>query len=270
MLAAAQAVAEDDVEGQRLLSTYLERYLDGDGRAFGDYERAVALSHGERHSRISSFDCCTTPDVVLDAADDRVCRSCGACAVIGPTSVAARQHAVWDLTRTNVTYERRNHWNEFMNCVLCRETTTIPARVLRCVREAQPRTIADVYVALRQGGFQKYYKNVYLLFRHATGRTLVHLDDEQEEQLRALFRAAEQAWVRSHPPAQDRRRNFLRNTFLLGMFARILAQQCPWDGTQWIALAQLMLPHVPRTATAAQRIWQTIATSCGWTMAPNI
>lgn len=269
MLAAVQALAEDDVEGRLLLRPYFERYLDGDGRAFGDYERAVALSR-DRDPRKIPLRCCAAPDVVLDTADDRVCRSCGACAMVGPTSTLARQHAVWDLTRTNVTYERRNHWNEFMNCVLCRETTTIPTRVVRCVCDAQPRTIADVYTALRQGGFQKYYKNVYRLFRHATRQTLVQLDDEQEEELRILFRTAEQAWVRSHPPAQDRRRNFLRNTFLLGMFARILARRYPWDATQWIALARLMLPRVPRTSTTAQRIWQTIATNCGWVVDSNI
>ena len=261
MLAAA-AAAGDDPDRLASLEPYLTRYLDGDARAWADYQRDAELRPDA--TVVPRTACCATPDPVFDVADDRVCRSCGRCQVVGPTSVAARRQAVFQLSRTNVTYERRNHWNEFMNCVLARESTVLPDAVQTAVRTGRPESVPDVHRLLRLHGHQKYYKNVYRLFRDATNRVAVVLDGEDEEILRRYFTHAEQAWIRSAPPAHEKRHNFLRNTFLLGMFARVLVRQRPWDAARWTAVARLMLPVVPAPTTAAMRIWTRIADHAEW------
>ena len=241
MLAAA-AAAGDDATKLAQLEPYLTRYLEGDMRAWADYERFVALQEDTFAAGTTGSSCCGTPDVVFDVADDRVCRTCGTCHLIGPTSVTARKEAVHQLSRTNVTYERRNHWNEFMNCVLAREATVLPDIVRATVRAAGPTSVRDVHLILRKHNFQKYYKNVYRLFRDATQRAAVEL-----------------------PPDNEKRHNFLRNTFLLGMFARVLMVQRPWDAMRWKYIARLMLPTVPCATSSAMRIWVQIAAHAKWT-----
>ena len=264
MLAAA-AAAGDDATKLAQLEPYLTRYLEGDMRAWADYERFVALQEDTFAAGTTGSSCCGTPDVVFDVADDRVCRTCGTCHLIGPTSVTARKEAVHQLSRTNVTYERRNHWNEFMNCVLAREATVLPDIVRATVRAAGPTSVRDVHLILRKHNFQKYYKNVYRLFRDATQRAAVELDIEEEHILNRYLRSAEETLFESSPPDNEKRHNFLRNTFLLGMFARVLMVQRPWDAMRWKYIARLMLPTVPCATSSAMRIWVQIAAHAKWT-----
>lgn len=264
MLAAA-AAAGDDEEQLARLEPYLTRYLEGDARAWDDFQRAAELRTAARPTADPRAPCCPTPNIVFDVADDRVCRSCGTCRMVGPASVAARQQAVFQLSRTNVTYERRNHWNEFMNCVLAREATFLPEAVRAVVHAGRPTTVRAVHSLLRSNKYQKYYKNVYRLFRDATQRPAVVLDSEEEDILLLYFRHAEMAWLSSSPPDNEKRHNFLRNTFLLGMFARVLMLQRPWDASRWVAVARLMLPTLPAPTSAAMRIWEHIAAHARWT-----
>mgnify|MGYP005683624007 CR=1 FL=1 len=263
MLAAA-AAAGDDATKLAQLEPYLTRHLEGDTRAWADYERFVALQEDTFAVGKTNGSCCEAPDIVFDVADDRVCRTCGTCHLIGPTSVAARKEAVHQLSRTNVTYERRNHWNEFMNCVLAREATVLPDLVRATVCAENPSTVRDVHLILRKHNLQKYYKNIYRLYRDATQRAAVVLDSEEEHILQRYFRHAEQTWISSSPPDSEKRHNFLRNTFLLGMFARVLMMQRPWDATRWRHVACLMLPTLPSETSSAMRIWMRIAAHAKW------
>ena len=263
MEAYVEQVSDDPARLLKVMPYYY-RHLEGDTTAWCSFKEDILNEWNVPIESSATFpQCCETPDTFSDGrVDDVVCRNCGKCFRIGPFGTLSRGTAIYDCSRTNVTYERINHWNEFMNCVLCREKTPIPVHVIDTINHAAPTSVAQVKRLLREHRFQKYYKNAYTLYFKATKQFPVMLSSEQEQSLVGMFRTTEESWLRTRAGAK--RHNFLRNTFLLGMFARILWAKWPHERTTWTNVIELFLPKLPALSSAAMTIWIVVLRDTNW------
>lgn len=258
-------------DNEKLLEVmpYLSRHLDGDLTAWDEFaqDKLGLLNHGEKNMSIDDTACCEQPDLVYQTDTNvQVCRGCGLTRNLCHTSFAAKKEAIWQLSRVNTTYERRNHWNEFMNCVLCREATFLPDALLQDLDESDypVHTINDVKMVLRHKKRQKYYKNVYRLYLYMKNKLPFVLSSENQNELLSMFRGCEQAWLRLYV-GRSSRRNFVRNGFLLGMFARVLLLRYPLEKTTWEPIILHFVPKLPHTHSSCMKIWSAIADDMKWT-----
>jgi hypothetical protein len=125
-------------------------------------------------------------------------------------------------------YARSNHFNERLTYSQAKESTRISIEDLNKVmaklmenRILDPEKITPeiTYAAAKELKMRHIYKQNTQLWCQITGKPPPRLSPEQEEQLRAMFRAVNRLWLKYKP---EERKNFLSYNYLLHKFCELL------------------------------------------------
>ncbi len=152
------------------------------------------------------------------------CRSCGAsCRYMDTTSAAIGYGE--DVEYTSFSYQRVNHFNEWLTYLQAKENTRVPEHVIHVVmndlrtRNLTEPTIRHVGETLHRLKLRQFYKQQTQIWCTITGHPPPRLNVKQEEQFRLMFKAIQAPFEKCKP---ESRRNFFSYPYILFQFSRLL------------------------------------------------
>lgn len=170
---------------------------------------------------------CNVPLKVSQKKGILVCDQCGYSETYMDMTVNALPYNT-ALDMTSFSYNRINHFNEWLLQIQGREGTTVPATVIEQVKNAfKKHRIVDptkmtpqkVREILKELKLNKYYYHVTQIASLVSGIEQPHLTSAIEEKCRLMFIAI-QSPFEDHCPAD--RKNFLSYPFCLFKFLQLL------------------------------------------------
>jgi len=128
------------------------------------------------------------------------------------------------------SYNRINHFNEWINQTQGKETTDIPEEVFdKIYLELKKNKINNMAILnydkikaiLKKIKVNKYYEHIPYILNRITGRVNPQLTPELEEKLRNMFKEIQVPFLKHSP---QNRKNFLSYSYVLHKFLEILGE----------------------------------------------
>ena len=128
------------------------------------------------------------------------------------------------------SYNRINHFNEWINQTQGKETTDIPEEVFdKIYLELKKNKINNmatlnydkIKAILKKIKVNKYYEHIPYILNRITGRVNPQLTPELEEKLRNMFKEIQVPFLKHSP---QNRKNFLSYSYVLHKFLEILGE----------------------------------------------
>jgi len=128
------------------------------------------------------------------------------------------------------SYNRINHFNEWINQTQGKETTDIPEEVFdKIYLELKKNKINNmatlnydkIKAILKKIKINKYYEHIPYILNRITGRVNPQLTPELEEKLRNMFKEIQVPFLKHSP---QNRKNFLSYSYVLHKFLEILGE----------------------------------------------
>lgn len=155
------------------------------------------------------------------------CPSCGTSRSYMDTTSASVGYGE-EVEYTSFSYQRVNHFNEWLTFFQGKENSNIPDEIVQKVmkklyddgiRDASKITTEKVHKTLQHFKLRQYYKQVTLLWCTITGNPPPRMTPQQEEQCRIMFNRIQEPFERHKP---KNRRNFLSYSYCLFKFNELL------------------------------------------------
>lgn len=152
--------------------------------------------------------------------------TCGASRTYFDTSAASVGYGE-DVEYTCFSYQRVNHFNEWLTNFQAKETTRVPDEIICSVKEEMKKTrvklktstMKNVLTVLQRLKLRTYYGRLTQIWCRVTGNAPPRMSAEQEEKCRLMFKAIQIPFERHKPPT---RRNFLSYPYCLYKFTELL------------------------------------------------
>jgi hypothetical protein len=128
------------------------------------------------------------------------------------------------------SYNRINHFNEWINQTQGKETTEIPEEVFdRIYLELKKNKIDNmatldydkIKAILKKIKINKYYEHIPYILNRITGKINPQLNPELEEKLRNMFKEIQVPFLKHSP---QNRKNFLSYSYVLHKFLELLGE----------------------------------------------
>ena len=128
------------------------------------------------------------------------------------------------------SYNRINHFNEWIAQSQGKETTDIPEEIFdKIYMELKKNKITNmatltydkIKAILKKTKINKYYEHTPYILNRITGKTTPQLSPELEEKLRNMFRDIQGPFIKHSP---SNRKNFLSYSYVLHKFLEILGE----------------------------------------------
>lgn len=154
------------------------------------------------------------------------CEQCGSSVPFIDLSVCAQSQR-GDVEWVSQSYQRSNHFLEWLNSLQAKESTQVPDDVLQAVMkrlyDQGVRTTAEITTentrqALKHLKMRSQYEHVCQITCRITGRAPPRLVPAIEERLRLMFLAVQEPFER----VKGRRKNFLSYSYTLQQFLKLL------------------------------------------------
>ena len=250
-------------------------------------QRTGAIHEEERHSVIDEFlsefhateppvylmhgDICPTCDsAMVHVANSALeCPQCGTSAPLrdGVSSAVGFND---DVEFATFAYKRDNHFQEWLNSTLAKQSATIPDDVLQTTMKylhAHRVAPADVTAkrvreALKDAKLRKYYDNAMQIACILTGRQPPAMAPEVESRLRAKFRMIQEPFEIYRDQVLPERKNFLSYSY-------VLFKLCEIENLHELKSCFSLLKGRDKLYRQDQ-IWKCICNHLNWTFKPSI
>ena len=165
-------------------------------------------------------------------------------------------------------YKRMNHFNEWLAQFQAKETTEIPDKVYRGIKEEINKNMnidikkisyKQMREILKKLEFNKYYEHIPHLINVLNGKKAPKLSNNEEAQLRNLFKEIQIPFSNNCP---EDRKNFLSYSYVLHKFCELLEYD-------------YLLPNFPLLKSREKllqqdKIWKLICRDLHWQYIPSI
>lgn len=202
---------------------------------------------------------------------DSACPRCGLCyPYIGEyqESLTFEQIKSYDITRGNYSYQRRNHFGEWLSKLQAREMTNIPQEVidalkleLKKARLTNPSDITPKKVKeyLKKLKLSKYYEHVQNITLILTGKSAPKFSPQLEATLRQMFEQIQEPFELYRP---KNRTNFLSYAYVIWKFLELLSEDSYRE--------YLPLLKSQQKLYQADCIWKQICAHLKWEFIPSV
>tara|TARA_B100000900_G_scaffold416264_1_gene450715 strand:+ start:124 stop:1332 length:1209 start_codon:yes stop_codon:yes gene_type:complete len=160
------------------------------------------------------------------------------------------------------SYNRINHFNEWINQVQGRECTEIPEEVYdKIYLELKKEKIENmatlnydkIKTILKKIKVNKYYEHIPYILNRITGKTNPQLTPDLEEKLRNMFKEIQVPFLKHSP---SNRKNFLSYSYVLHKFLELLGED---EFLQYFPLLKSR-----EKLHQQEQVWKKICEELGW------
>lgn len=178
-----------------------------------------------------SHQCHCGGDLLVDeVASDLVCCECGSCAqYLGDTKANVTYNEEINLIfPTSFSYERMNHFAEWLAQTQGSETTDIPDEVISAlkvelkkdrVRMTSEIKASKIKAYLKKLKLSKYYEHANYITNQLSGKPSLRFSTELEQRLKSMFMEIQAPFEQVCPPT---RTNFLSYSYVLYKFCELI------------------------------------------------
>ena len=168
---------------------------------------------------------------------------------------------------TSYSYQRINHFNEWLQHVQARENYEVPHQIVESVMQnlyensIHPSSVThqEVRKALKRLKFRKAYEYVVQITSKVTGNLPLRLPPDVEEKCRLMFLAVQSPFEKHCPPE---RKNFLSYSYIMYKFFELMGYKELLDSFS-------LLKGKDKLAKQ-DSIWQKICRELSWEFIPSI
>jgi hypothetical protein len=197
------------------------------------YDRYLERVEGHGTVRIQKFKrvCpCGSASFINDSGtSDEICKECGRVEYILGEEVGFKEEQEMD-KNIQYSYDRKNHFNEWIAQFQAKESTSVPQDVMEQLRnEFRKQKIRDlsdvthgkVRTLLKKLKLTKYYEHVPYISTVLNGINPPCMNQMLEDKLRLMFGQIQEPFKR-HCPSD--RKNFLSYSYVLYKFCELLSE----------------------------------------------
>tara|TARA_X000000950_G_scaffold288854_1_gene407938 strand:- start:33896 stop:35299 length:1404 start_codon:yes stop_codon:yes gene_type:complete len=197
------------------------------------------------------------------------CAKCGTLSAI-QDSTSTTVGYTDDVEYANFTYKRDNHFQEWLNTTMAKQSCEIPEDVLNEVMSVLHRdrvkpeqvNAKRVREALKEHKLRKYYEHAMLIACKITGRDPPRMEPEIEERLRCRFRQMQQPFERFRDKLLPERKNFLSYSY-------VLYKLCELEDLPQFKQCFSLLKGRDKLYKQDQ-LWKSICEALDWAYIPSI
>ena len=215
---------------------------------------------------------CNKDDFEIDQKNGTIiCTNCGVCENYTEMTSASINYS--DTTHIETTsqpfsYQRKNHFKEWLNQLQGKEVTVIPEQVINLVLvELKKERITDVqYITserikkyLKKLKLNKYYEHIPNLISKITNKPPLTITNEFEDVLLKLFDKIQEPFKKYCP---KERKNFLSYSYTLHKFCQLLGKE------EYLIYFPLLKSR--EKLFEQEKIWKGICNDLGWKFVPSI
>lgn len=166
------------------------------------------------------------------------------------------------------SYNRINHFNEWIAQSQGKETTDIPEEVFdKIFMELKKNKVTNmatlnyekIRAILKKNKINKYYEHIPYILNRITGKSTPQLTPELEEKLRDMFKEIQGPFIKHSP---KNRKNFLSYSYVLHKFLEILEED------EYIKFFPLLKSR--EKLYQQELIWEKICADLGWQFIKSI
>mgnify|MGYP001326025498 CR=1 FL=1 len=166
------------------------------------------------------------------------------------------------------SYNRINHFNEWIAQSQGKETTDIPEEVFdKIFMELKKNKVTNmatlnyekIRAILKKNKINKYYEHIPYILNRITGKSTPQLTPELEEKLRQMFKEIQGPFIKHSP---KNRKNFLSYSYVLHKFLEILGED------EYIKYFPLLKSR--EKLYQQELIWEKICEELGWQFIKSI
>tara|TARA_B100000029_G_C17481249_1_gene925662 strand:+ start:151 stop:1302 length:1152 start_codon:yes stop_codon:yes gene_type:complete len=166
------------------------------------------------------------------------------------------------------SYNRINHFNEWVAQSQGKETTDIPEEIFdKIYMELKKNKITNmatlnyekIRAILKKNKINKYYEHIPYILNRITGKSTPQLTPELEEKLRDMFKEIQGPFIKHSP---KNRKNFLSYSYVLHKFLEILEED------EYIKYFPLLKSR--EKLYQQELIWEKICADLGWQFIKSI
>lgn len=202
---------------------------------------------------------------------ERVCPSCGLCfESVGETgeTLTFEQIKSYDVSRGNYSYQRRNHFCEWLSKLQARELTNIPKEVIDALRlelkkarltnpsDITPKKVKELLKKLKLSKYYEHVQNITLLL---TGKSAPKFSPPLENTLRQMFEQIQEPFELYRP---KNRTNFLSYSYVIWKLLELLSEDSYRE--------YLPLLKSQQKLYQADCIWKQICAYLKWEFIPSV
>ena len=200
-----------------------------------------------------------------------ICNICGVCNIYYENTSANLNYS--DISHVETvsqpfSYQRKNHFREWLNQLQGKEVTVIPESVITLVlleikkeriENADEITAERVKKYLKKLKLNKYYEHIPNLISKLTNKPPLCITSEFEEVLLDLFDKIQQPFTKYCP---SNRKNFLSYSYTLHKFCQLL------NKTEFLIYFPLLKSR--EKLFEQEKIWKGICNDLNWKFIPSI
>ena len=166
------------------------------------------------------------------------------------------------------SYNRINHFNEWINQTQGKETTEIPEEVFdKIYLELKKNKIDNMATLdydkiksiLKKIKINKYYEHIPYILNRITGKINPQLNPELEEKLRNMFKEIQVPFLKHSP---QNRKNFLSYSYVLHKFLELLGED------KYLEYFPLLKSR--EKLHQQEQTWKKICEELGWKFIPTL
>jgi len=166
------------------------------------------------------------------------------------------------------SYNRINHFNEWVAQSQGKETTDIPEEIFdKIYLELKKNKISNmatlnydkIRAILKKNKINKYYEHIPYILNRITGKSTPQLTPELENKLRDMFKEIQGPFIKHSP---KNRKNFLSYSYVLHKFLEILEED------EYIKFFPLLKSR--EKLYQQELIWEKICADLGWQFIKSI
>jgi Poxvirus Late Transcription Factor VLTF3 like len=209
------AKSDKGVQRRNIYERYLEK-VEG---------QSVATKTKRSHTKVCT---CGSMNFVNERSDE-ICTECGRVEYILGEEAGFKEEQEMD-KQVSYSYDRKNHFNEWLAQFQAKESTNVPPDVINLLRvefkkqkiqNLKEITHSKVRELLKKLRLNKYYEHVPYISTVLNGINPPSMSQALEDKLRLMFGQI-QAPFQKHCPAE--RKNFLSYSYVLYKFCELLSE----------------------------------------------
>ena len=209
--------------------------------------------------------------ILNETTAEYICENCGVTThFIGPSS---SRYLPYDFEEpaANCPYKRSNHFQEWLNSFMAKQTTTIPDEVYTTISmELKKHRLHDMSRVnntilrgiLKRHRLNKYYENIPFLLFKIKGETPPTLSPQVEHELRTMFNDITTVYDDVVKKVAPNRRNFLSYSYTIYKLLQLL------ELDHFLHFFPLLKSR--EKLMVQDKIWKAITGELGWRYIPSV
>ena len=204
------------VQRKDIYDRYLARVEDGSYQS-------------KRHVSVRVCECGSTEFITDTSSSEEICTACGRVEYVLGEELGFKEEQEME-KNTSYSYDRKNHFNEWIAQFQAKESTTVPKEVIAELRaefkKQKIKNLSDithgkVRSLLKKLRLNKYYEHVPYISTVLNGIEPPRMPQVLEDKLRLMFGQIQAPFKKNCPPD---RKNFLSYSYVLYKFCELLSE----------------------------------------------